>query len=163
MGEGMGKASTGMDFQEHLGEIHSWESGEDVVAEREQAGGLLQFIEPGDSQCVMTVLLVYPDCSIRRQVGGGALIGQVELVREGLQFQLGGFAPAQGPADLGPHGVPLGALQQLHAGVAPAFTARDEDIPAAQALLEPVYETQRIRPPIYAGGVPWQDETSPRP
>jgi len=69
MGEGMGKARTRMDLEEYLREINPWEPGKDVVTEREQAGWLLDLIEPRDGKCGTTVDLFHTDRGIGREVG----------------------------------------------------------------------------------------------
>src|SRR5215831_7400421 len=113
MGEGMGKTRPCMDFQEELWEIDPWKPRKDVVTEHEQAGGLLQFIEPGHGEGVVSLDLFDAYCPIGREVGDRALIRRIKLLREAVEGWLRRVAVAQRPTDLGTHRLPLGPLQQL--------------------------------------------------
>ena len=95
MGEGIGKARACMDFQEELREINPWEPRKDVVAEHEQAGGLLQFIEPCHGEGVTALALFDPHRCIGRKVGDRALIRRIKLRREAVEGWLRRFAVAQ--------------------------------------------------------------------
>jgi hypothetical protein len=91
-----------VNLQQQLGQINAGEPGEDLFSQGVQAGGLLELIESGQRERLTMVYLFDPDGSIGGDVGSGTLRGSVELVRQGVEFRLRRFAPAQGPTDLGP-------------------------------------------------------------
>ena len=81
----MGEARAGMDFQEDLREVDPGEQREDLLPEGEQAGGLLQFVEPGQRQRIAAVDGFDPHGRVGRQVGRGPLIRGLQLLGQGLE------------------------------------------------------------------------------
>ena len=69
MGKFMGKPRTGMNFEEHFGQIDPWQTGEDLVAQCEQARWLIELVEPSQRQGVATFHLFDADSGIGRKVG----------------------------------------------------------------------------------------------
>ena len=112
---------------------------------------------------VTTLDLFYPDSGIGGEVGGGALVSCVELLRQGVEFKLRQFAPAQGTTDLGPQSLPLRALQQVDAWITPAFTALDKHVASSQTVLQAFHHTEGIGAPIGHRLAPWEDQTAPSP
>jgi hypothetical protein len=133
-----------------------------VITQGEQAGWFLQFVEACERQRVASVHVFNPYRGIRGDVRRGTLIGLVELLGQRVEFRFGGFATPQRPTDLGPHGFPPRALQQLDPWVTPPFTPWHKHIATLQTLVETFQRTERIRSPIRHGLTRSQDETPPR-
>ena len=161
MGKGMRKARACVDLQQQLGQINAWEPGEDLFSQGAQAGRLLELIESGQRERITIVHLFDPDGRIGGEVGRGTLIGGVELVRQGVEFRLRRFAPAQGPTDLGPQSLPLRALQQFDAWITPAFTMLDKHVASSQTVLQTFHHTESIGAPIGDRLAPWEDQPAP--
>ncbi len=89
VGKCMGKPRARVDLQEDFGEIDPWEPRQHLRAERQQAGGLLQFVEPSQREGVPTLDLFHPDGGIGGEVRHSPLIGRIELMGERLQRWLG--------------------------------------------------------------------------
>jgi hypothetical protein len=89
MGEFMRESRPCMHFEEYFREINPWKPRQNLIAQFHQACWLFKFIEARDGQCVSTVHLFHTDHRIRREVGDGALIGGIELLRACVECRLG--------------------------------------------------------------------------
>jgi len=83
----MGKARPRMDFKEDFGELNPREPSEDFIAQFDQTGRFIKFIEPGQRDSITPVDWFDSDCRIGGEVVGGMLISGIELMGQGCEFR----------------------------------------------------------------------------
>jgi hypothetical protein len=128
MGEGVGEAGGVVDFQQHLGQL---DAGQEIVhggAQPPQAGRIVESLQRREGEPVAPAALLNPQVRIRRQVGGRAPIGLVELVPQRRQLHRRVERMVEGAADARPSRFPRRALQQRGARVGPLLARGDEEV-----------------------------------
>ncbi len=117
-------------------------------AQREQRRWIVQFVKGREHQSVAPTGALDSHRGVRRQVGGHALIGGVELASGCVELDKRIGRSAERAANIGPCGLPCSTLQKLVAGVCPALARSDEHVVATESIPQSIKRAKGIAVPV---------------
>lgn len=164
VGEAVGEGSARGDLQQHLGQVHPWQSRGDGRSQGHQAHRLIQPVQGREDQLVLPITRA--GCDPHRRVGwqpgGDVAIGGIQPRGQPSEGRRGVSALAQGAANHRPGRLPRRLAEQPDPGVGIAHAGGDEEIAPAQGRPQPLQGAEHIRFRVH-GTVGAHDVPPPTP